>query len=105
MKKACRVRMRSGRVMALVTVIALLVAPVCAPLCAAGGCAAGARVEACHDMAGRVTGGGGEFMAAGKAGGNADLSAVLVRMDEQSLRSAGERSEFAAVALGGAVVR
>jgi hypothetical protein len=98
--------MRSGRVMVLVlvTMMALLVAPVCAPLCAAGGCASGARVEACHDMAEMAAGGEG-FTAASKACGNADLSAVLVRMDEQNLRSTSGRSESAAVALRGTVVR
>ena len=91
-------------VLVLATVLGLLVAPVCAPLCAARGCASSARVEACHNMAGMATG-GEEFMAAGKACGNGDLSAVLVRVDEQSLRSPGGRNESAPVALSGTDVR
>ena len=92
-------------VLVLATVLALLVAPVCAPLCASGGCGSGARVETCHDMAGMATGGGEEFMAGGKECANGDLSAVLVRMDEQRLGSSSGRSECAAVASGGTVVR
>jgi len=92
-------------VLVLATVLALLVAPVCAPLCAAGGCASSARAETCHDMAGMVSGGGEEFVAAGKACGNADFSAVLGRADERSLRSTSGRGDFAAVVAGGSTVR
>jgi hypothetical protein len=71
-------------VLALVTVVALLVAPVCAPLCAAKACSSGTAQERCHEMGSMSADGSEQFVAAGKACGASDFSAVLVKADEKS---------------------
>jgi hypothetical protein len=75
--------------------LAILVAPVCAPLCAAKHCSAGARLEHCHEMANVGDLSGETLLAPGKDCELADFSAVLVKAEEQSSLSRGERSDRA----------
>jgi|SRR5580704_6463226 hypothetical protein len=92
----------NASVLALVIVLALLVAPVCAPLCAANACSSGGeRQGQCHDMAGMESYGGEQLVAASKACGAADFSAVLVKTDEQSSLSQEVQSETAPTLVGG----
>lgn len=89
-KETTPVRARLASVLALLTMLALLAAPMCAPLCAGKICASGMRSpgagqEPCHDMASMGANGGEQYVASSKTCGATDLSAVLVKPDEQSL--------------------
>jgi|ERR1700675_340166 hypothetical protein len=95
-------RPANASVLALVIALALLVAPACAPLCAASACSSrGGRQGQCHDMASMGSYGGKQLVAASKACGAADFSAVLVKTDEQSSLSREVQSDTARALIGG----
>lgn len=103
MNEETPVRARPASVigLVLVTMLALVVAPACAPLCAARTCSSATSPGQCHDMASMGAGGGGKFVAASKACGAAEFSAVLVRTDEQILLPQGTRNDAAPVGISG----
>jgi hypothetical protein len=83
-------------VIAVVTVLALLAVPVCAPLCAAKACSSNTSNEHCHAMASMAADSGEHLIAPTKSCGSSDLSAILVKANEQAMDSQGTRNAFSA---------